>query len=119
VWVDAHGAEGTGCDTLIASDAVPVFLSRRIGFSPSTGHAFSQGGARQCLQIIGASRPFLFFWIQILALTGLNMPLFSREQDISHVLQFTHNAGFESSFLGIFLVTFLSPAVKKVSGTFF
>jgi hypothetical protein len=35
------------------------------------------------------------------------MPLFWREQDISQVLQFTHNAGLEISFLGIFLVTLL------------
>jgi hypothetical protein len=82
-------------------------LSRQIGFSPSTGHAFSQGGTRQCLQIIGASKPFLSLWIQILAFTGVNIPLFSREQDISHILQFTHNAGLEISFLGIFLVTLL------------
>jgi hypothetical protein len=52
---------------------------------------------------MGASRPFLFFWIHTLALTGLNMPLFSREQAISQVLQFTHNAGFASSFFGISL----------------
>jgi hypothetical protein len=92
---------------------MPVSLSRWIGLPSSTGHAVAQGGTRQCLQIIGASRPFLFFWIQTLALTGLNIPLFSREQAISHVLQFTHNAGLESSFLLIFLMTFLSQPLRK------
>jgi len=74
-------------------------LSRLIGFRPSTGQAFSQGGARQCLHIMGASNPFLFFCIQTLALTGLNMPDFSREQDISQILQLAQTVGLEISFL--------------------
>jgi hypothetical protein len=70
-----------------------------MGLSSSTGQAFSQGGFRQWRQIMGASSPFLFLWIHILAIAGLNIPDFSSEQAISQVLQLTHSEGLEINFL--------------------
>jgi len=74
---------------------MPFSLSREMAL---TGQAFPQGGDVQCRQIMGMSTPFLLRCIQILALTGLNIPVFSREHAISHILQFTHRAGFAISF---------------------
>jgi len=83
----------------------PIHLSKAIRTNPfplsptiaATGHAFSQGGEMQCRQTIGTSMPFWLRWIQILDLTGLNIPVLAIEQAISQILQLTQRDGFVMS----------------------